>query len=138
MTTATMEMLPMPRWLSCDRRTRPRRRVGQDASRRAQDVYGAQKCQICHAIAGKGNKTNPLDGVGGKLCADDIKQWITHPTEMTREDEVDQEAADAGQLRQPSGGRHRRARGVHAEPEVSTPVASRRARSPGIRSRSPA
>jgi len=46
-------------------------------------VYTAQKCQMCHAIAGKGNKSNPLDGVGAKLSADDIKQWITHPKEMT-------------------------------------------------------
>ena len=34
-------------------------------------------------IAGKGNKPNPLDGVGKKLTAADIRQWITHPTEMT-------------------------------------------------------
>ena len=38
---------------------------------------------MCHAIGGKGSKANPLDGVGGKLSADDIKQWITHPTEMS-------------------------------------------------------
>ena len=55
--------------------------AGQDAVKKGQEVYTAQKCQTCHAIAGKGNKTNPLDGVGAKLSADDIKQWITHPTE---------------------------------------------------------
>ena len=61
---------------------RPARLRAQDAaqSRRAQEVYAAQKCQMCHAIAGKGSKSNPLDGVGTKLSADDIKQWITHPT----------------------------------------------------------
>jgi hypothetical protein len=32
---------------------------------------------------GKGSKSNPLDGVGTKLTADDIRQWITHPTDMT-------------------------------------------------------
>jgi mono/diheme cytochrome c family protein len=47
------------------------------------EVYAAQKCQMCHAIAGKGNKTNPLDGVGKKLSADDTRLWITKPTEMT-------------------------------------------------------
>jgi mono/diheme cytochrome c family protein len=46
-------------------------------------VYTAQKCQVCHSIAGKGSKMNPLDGVGKKLSADDIRQWITHPDEMT-------------------------------------------------------
>lgn len=58
---------------------------GQDAAqiKRGQEVYAAQKCQMCHAIAGKGNKSNPLDGIGAKLTAEDIKRWITHPAEMT-------------------------------------------------------
>ena len=56
--------------------------AAQDA-KKGEQVYAAQKCQMCHAIAGKGNKNNPLDGVGAKLSADDIRQWITHPTEMT-------------------------------------------------------
>ena len=47
--------------------------------KKGQDVYTAQKCQTCHAIAGKGGKVSPLDGVGGKLSAEDIRQWITHP-----------------------------------------------------------
>jgi mono/diheme cytochrome c family protein len=54
--------------------------AAQDAAK-GQAVYTAQKCQVCHAVAGKGNKSNSLDGVGAKLSADDIKQWITHPTE---------------------------------------------------------
>ncbi len=55
--------------------------AAQDAAQveHGQKVYTAQKCQMCHAIAGKGSKTNPLDGVGTKLSADDIRQWITHP-----------------------------------------------------------
>ena len=48
-------------------------------TKKGQEVYTAQKCQTCHAIAGKGGKVSPLDGVGGKLSADDIRQWITHP-----------------------------------------------------------
>jgi mono/diheme cytochrome c family protein len=51
--------------------------------KKGQEVYAAQKCQMCHAIAGKGNKQNPLDGVGAKLSADEIRDWITKPTEMT-------------------------------------------------------
>ena len=38
----------------------------------------------CHSVAGKGSKTKPLDGVGTKLSADEIRQWITNPTEMTK------------------------------------------------------
>jgi mono/diheme cytochrome c family protein len=54
-----------------------------DAVKKGQEVYQAQKCATCHAIAGKGNKANPLDGIGAKLSADDIKQWIVDPTAMT-------------------------------------------------------
>jgi len=56
--------------------------AAQDA-KRGEQVYTAQKCQMCHSIAGKGNKSNPLDGVGAKLSAEDMKRWITHPAEMT-------------------------------------------------------
>ena len=58
--------------------------AGQDAVavKRGQEVYAAQKCQVCHAIAGKGSKANPLDGVGAKLSGDDIRNWITKPVEM--------------------------------------------------------
>ena len=39
---------------------------------------------MCHSIAGKGGKQSPLDGVGKKLSADDIRAWIIDPTEMTK------------------------------------------------------
>jgi mono/diheme cytochrome c family protein len=45
-------------------------------------IYEAQKCATCHSIAGKGNKLYPLDGVGKKLSAGDIKKWFTHTAEM--------------------------------------------------------
>ena len=59
----------------------------QDAAliKRGQEVYSAQKCQMCHAIAGKGSKMNPLDGVGKKLSADDIRKWIVDPVAMTKQ-----------------------------------------------------
>jgi mono/diheme cytochrome c family protein len=47
--------------------------------KKGQEVYTAQKCQMCHSVAGKGKTTNPLDGVGTKLSADEIKQWIVDP-----------------------------------------------------------
>jgi mono/diheme cytochrome c family protein len=58
---------------------------GQDpaAAKKGEQLYGAQKCMICHAISGKGNKNNPLDGVGTKLTAADIREWIVNPVEMT-------------------------------------------------------
>jgi len=48
-----------------------------------QKVYMAQKCSVCHAIAGVGNKRGALDGVGSKLSADEIRQWIVNAPEMT-------------------------------------------------------
>jgi mono/diheme cytochrome c family protein len=55
----------------------------QDAAqvKKGQEVYTAQKCSICHGIAGKGSKTNPLDGVGTKLTAAEIHAWIATPIE---------------------------------------------------------
>jgi mono/diheme cytochrome c family protein len=55
----------------------------QDAAlvKKGQEVYAAQKCSVCHAIAGAGNKANPLDGVGKKLSADEIRSWIVDPVE---------------------------------------------------------
>ena len=60
--------------------------AGQDAAqvKKGQEIYTAQKCSVCHSIAGKGGKSSPLDGVGGKLSADDIKQWITHPVDAAK------------------------------------------------------
>jgi len=40
------------------------------------------KCTMCHSAEGAGNAKNPLDGVGSKLSADDIKAWIRTPKEM--------------------------------------------------------
>src|SRR3954464_4459928 len=53
----------------------------QGDAKQGAKVYTAQKCQVCHSVAGKGSKANPLDGVGTKLSADEIRQWITNPTE---------------------------------------------------------
>ena len=49
---------------------------------RGKAVYDEQKCGLCHAIEGKGNKQHPLDGVGDKVSAADIRKWITSPKEM--------------------------------------------------------
>jgi mono/diheme cytochrome c family protein len=50
---------------------------------RGEMVYAAQKCAICHSIAGKGNQKGSLDGVGTKLSADEIRMWIVNAPEMT-------------------------------------------------------
>ena len=54
----------------------------QDPVSKGKDVYTAQKCSVCHAIAGTGNKKGVLDGVGAKLSAAEIRSWITDAPAM--------------------------------------------------------
>jgi mono/diheme cytochrome c family protein len=56
---------------------------GQDAKAKGEQVYAAQKCSLCHSIAGKGNAKGPLDGVGTKLTADEIHASIVDAKGMT-------------------------------------------------------
>jgi mono/diheme cytochrome c family protein len=64
----------------------PAAAAAQDAeqAKRGEQVYAAQKCQVCHAIAGKGGKASPLDHVATKLSPVEIRQWITDPAAMTK------------------------------------------------------
>lgn len=55
----------------------------QDAKAKGEAVYTAQKCSLCHSIGGKGNAKGPLDDVGNKLKADEIRAWITDAKGMT-------------------------------------------------------
>jgi len=55
----------------------------QDAKAKGEKVYADQKCSMCHSIAGKGSTKGPLDDVGKKLSADDIREWIVDPAAAT-------------------------------------------------------
>jgi mono/diheme cytochrome c family protein len=57
--------------------------AAQDAKAKGEQVFAAQKCSICHSIAGKGNPKGALDDVGSKLKADEIRAWITDAKGMT-------------------------------------------------------
>lgn len=63
--------------------------VGMASLASAQDkakgeaVYAAQKCSLCHSVAGKGNPKGALDDVGNTLKADEIRMWITDAKAMT-------------------------------------------------------
>ena len=57
--------------------------LAQDAKAAGEKVYAEQKCSVCHAIGGKGNAKGPLDEVGSKLTADEIRAWITDAKGMT-------------------------------------------------------
>jgi mono/diheme cytochrome c family protein len=45
-------------------------------------IYESEGCAKCHMIAGRGNRMFPLDGVGAKLSADEIRRWLTNTREM--------------------------------------------------------
>lgn len=57
--------------------------AAQDAKvTKGAEVYAAQKCAMCHSIGDKGNKKGPLDGVGSKLSAADVRAWMTDAKAM--------------------------------------------------------
>jgi mono/diheme cytochrome c family protein len=57
--------------------------AAQDAVAKGEKVYADQKCVLCHSIGDKGNKKGPLDGVGSKYSADELKQWVVDAKGMT-------------------------------------------------------
>src|SRR4051794_13321315 len=60
----------------------------QDVARGKQ-VFTESKCSVCHSIDGQGNKKGPLDDVGARLSAADIRQWITSAPEMAAKAKAD-------------------------------------------------
>jgi mono/diheme cytochrome c family protein len=56
---------------------------------KGKQVYAAQKCQVCHSVAGVGNKKGALDDVGVKLKEDEIRQWITAAPDMAAKAKAD-------------------------------------------------
>ena len=86
--------------------------------KKGQEVYAAQKCSVCHAIAGKGGKASPLDGVGQEALGRRHPGSGSPAERGGDEGELDQEAADARTSQHAAGRRSRCARGLHAEPEV--------------------
>jgi mono/diheme cytochrome c family protein len=57
--------------------------AAQDAKAKGAQLFADQKCTLCHSIGDKGNKKGPLDGVGSKLSAAEIREWMTDAKGMT-------------------------------------------------------
>ena len=55
----------------------------QDKVAKGEKVYADNKCALCHSIGDKGNKKGPLDGVGSKYSAADLKAWVVDAKGMT-------------------------------------------------------
>ena len=45
-------------------------------------VFTAQKCTMCHSVAGKGNPKGALDNITAKNKAEHIRDWLTDPEGM--------------------------------------------------------
>ena len=65
----------------------------QGNAEKGKQVYTDQKCAMCHSIEGKGNAKGSLDGVGSKLSAEEIRQWITEPAAMAAKAKADRKPA---------------------------------------------
>ena len=57
--------------------------AAQDARAKGEQIFTDQKCNLCHSIAGKGSVKGPLDEVGSKLTAAEMRQWLTDTKAMT-------------------------------------------------------
>lgn len=45
-------------------------------------LFSAQKCTMCHSVAGKGNPKGALDNMIAKNKAEHIRQWLQDPEAM--------------------------------------------------------
>ena len=60
------------------------RASAQDAKvAQGEKLYAQHKCSMCHAVAGKGNAKGPLDDAGTKFTAEELRQWLINPQEMS-------------------------------------------------------
>ena len=57
--------------------------LAQDLRAKGEKLFVDQKCTLCHSVAGKGNVKGPLDEVGSKDSAADIRAWVTDANAMT-------------------------------------------------------
>jgi mono/diheme cytochrome c family protein len=50
-----------------------------DAGRK---IYDSEGCAKCHMVGGQGNRMFPLDNVGARLSAEEIRRWLTNTAQM--------------------------------------------------------
>jgi cytochrome c2 len=79
----------------------------QDAAtvEKGKTVFADQKCKMCHSVAGVGNPKGSLDGVGGKLTADQMKQWLQNPKEMAEKAKAERKPPMKSYATLPAGDR---------------------------------
>lgn len=63
----------------------PESPVDRSVADRGRALFDEQGCARCHAIAGRGNPRSPLDGVGARRAADDIRSRIVAAPSVRQE-----------------------------------------------------
>ena len=67
--------------------------AAQDAAARGETVFVAQKCSLCHSVAGKGNPKGPMEEAVAKLTPAEIRSWITDAKGMTAKTKAERKPA---------------------------------------------
>ena len=67
--------------------------AAQDAQARGEAVFAAQKCGLCHSVAGKGNPKGPMEEAVSKLSAADLRAWMTDAKGMTAKTKAERKPA---------------------------------------------
>ena len=57
--------------------------AAQDLAAKGAKLFVDQKCTLCHSVAGKGNAKGPMDDIGSKVSAAEIREWLTDAKAMT-------------------------------------------------------
>jgi mono/diheme cytochrome c family protein len=60
----------------------PAAAAAQDVHK-GQELFAANRCTLCHSVAGKGNPKGALDDVGSKYGAADLREWLVNAKAMS-------------------------------------------------------
>ena len=58
------------------------KQIDPETMKLGQNIYHQNNCSLCHAIKGQGNPRYPLDGVGSRMSAKELRQWIVGDEEI--------------------------------------------------------
>jgi len=75
----TSTVLKSEQQISSTTSTMDQKSVGLNSARieEGRKIYQEQNCSACHSIAGKGNPRTPLDSVGTRRTAEELRNWVT-------------------------------------------------------------
>lgn len=74
----TSTVLKSEQQVSSTTSTMNQKTIGLDSKliEEGRKIYQEQNCSACHSIAGKGNPRTPLDSVGIRRTAEELRNWV--------------------------------------------------------------